>query len=174
MFKILNCDKKFFIVILLFVLIYGYFIYKIHKSKDFNQWDFRTYYYAVKIYEKAKNPYILENLKEESSGKVEFKFIYPIYTLLFFKVFTLFEYNTAFDIYILIKYILIIFLFSLWCLYFFRKKICFFYCLYLFLHLKIQFLPILQQAMCLFLNNFLYGLLFIFLWRKDMDFLHFL
>lgn len=115
-------NKSFLIAILLFVLMYGYFVYKIHLSKDSNLWDFRTYYYAVKVYEKGDNPYILENLKKESNNRVEFNFIYPIYTLLFFKIFTLWNYNVAFDIYLFLKFFLIIFLFILWSGYFLKKQ----------------------------------------------------
>ena len=115
-------NTYFILVLIFFIIIWGYLIYKIHQSKDKNLWDFRVYYYAVKVFEKGQNPYNLDELKKESNGNVELKFVYPPLTLYIFKIFSNFNYETAFDIYLLIKYILIIFLFLFWLSYFLEKE----------------------------------------------------
>ncbi len=121
-FGLFKENKVILINLMLVILVFGFFIFKIHKSKDKNLLDFRVYYYAYKAYEQGLNPYNLENLKKISNNEVQLIYVYPPFILNFFKIFTYFDFYRAFDIYLLIKFLLFIFLYVLWLNYFLKKE----------------------------------------------------
>jgi hypothetical protein len=82
------------------------------------QWDFRTYYYAAKAYAAGLNPYDVNTISGISPVPIGLKFVYPPLTLIFFRLFILFDYNMAYYLFLALKCASLIALILLW-----RKRI---------------------------------------------------
>lgn len=120
------------IISTLLLLYTAYCITKIF-SPGIYQWDFRTYYYAAKTFLSGLNPYDIDNLSTIAQKEITLKFLYPPITLYFFSFFTIFEYNIAYYLFLLLKLLLVFFLIYLWKRYFFNNDVdIFFYLLCLF------------------------------------------
>jgi len=78
------------------------------------QWDFKTYYYAAKVYTSGGNPYDLEALTRTSGEKITLPYVYPRFTLVFFLPFTFCSYAVAYQVYLLLKVAALVALFRLW------------------------------------------------------------
>ncbi|PJA27551.1 MAG: hypothetical protein CO189_06625 [candidate division Zixibacteria bacterium CG_4_9_14_3_um_filter_46_8] len=78
------------------------------------QWDFKTYYYAAKVFQDGKNPYNIEVLNQASGEKIHFKFVYPPYTLYLFRTFLLFDYQKCATLYLRLKLVILFCLIWLW------------------------------------------------------------
>lgn len=83
-------------------------------NMDQFQWDFRTYYFAAEVYTKGLNPYDVNTISALSSLPITLKFVYPPVTLLFFRLFVLVDYNTAFYLFLAFKFMVLIALVMLW------------------------------------------------------------
>ena len=103
---------KFVYILLLFILVL-ILAFNIIYAK-LTLWDFRIYYYSVKTYFSNQNPYDLAILFRNSDGSVALNYVYPNITLLAFAPFTLFPYNIASYIYLIIKGVLLFLLLRLW------------------------------------------------------------
>lgn len=108
-----------------------YFIYCIHYlfvNRQKYQWDFRMQYYAAKLFAEGKNPYDVEVLRETIKNAINSTdfdilwYAYPPVTLWFYRLFTLAEYNTAYNIFLILKVITIIGLVLLWRIKFLARK----------------------------------------------------
>lgn len=86
------------------------------------QWDFKTYYYAAKAFEEGFNPYDTSTLSSLAGSTIELKFIYLPLTLLFFRYFSFFEFETAFSIFLGLKIVLLAGLIYLWTRVFVKKE----------------------------------------------------
>ena len=76
------------------------------------QWDFRTHRMAAQVWADGENPYDPRVLDPKSG--TGFVYNYPPVTLLFYRLFTLVDYPTAFHIFLLIKCALLIGLVCFW------------------------------------------------------------
>jgi hypothetical protein len=83
------------------------------------QWDFRTYYYAVKVYDAGGNPWDRDELVRAAGGMVH-PFLYPPHTLVFLRLFALDDLPTARSAYLLAKLACLVVLLVLWTTYFVR------------------------------------------------------
>jgi len=100
----------FFLILLFYAGVLSYIIYR----NDFYQWDFKTYYYAGKAHALGLNPYGIANLSKLAKKQIRFYFRYPPYTLWFFRLFSLFNYKTAYYLYLLAKLILLAAIYYIW------------------------------------------------------------
>jgi hypothetical protein len=97
------------------ILLLAYFITLIlHVSahKDQYLWDFRTHREAGKILAAGSNPYDADTLFPKA--RTRFLYTYPPVTLLFYRLFALPDYKTAFHIFLIGKFILLIGLVYFW------------------------------------------------------------
>ena len=106
--------KKFFGIAgpLLLLIYFITLVLHIATHDDQYQWDFRTHRKAAEIFASGSDPYdpnVLLNQKDAS-----FLYTYPPVTLIFYWLFTLTTYETAFHIFLLVKCILLIGLIVFW------------------------------------------------------------
>jgi hypothetical protein len=105
------------VVGLLFLYCISLIVY-ISNHSDQLQWDFEVYYYAAKAYAAGLNPYDVKTVSEVAQTPrilhLNLKFVYLPVTLLFFRLFLLVDYNTAFHLFLVLKCILLIGLVYLW------------------------------------------------------------
>ncbi len=78
------------------------------------QWDFKVYYYATVAHAHGENPYDLGILNKYSPDKIIFPFIYPVLTCYVFRPLTLLPYGVAYQVWLLLKVCLAIYLLWLW------------------------------------------------------------
>lgn len=102
--------EKIFVGLLMLYFIYC--VYYLFVYSQVYQWDFRMQYHAAKLFAEGKNPYDLEALKAATGNALWYA--YPPATLWFYRLFTLTEYNTAYNIFLLLKTGMIIGLVLLW------------------------------------------------------------
>ena len=77
-------------------------------------WDFKAYYYCAKAFQQGVNPYLPSAVSEIAKSEVFFTYPYPPLTLLIFKLFLVFNYSTAFFVFLFLNCVLIIWLIYLW------------------------------------------------------------
>ncbi|CAB1058481.1 hypothetical protein D1BOALGB6SA_3237 [Olavius sp. associated proteobacterium Delta 1] len=97
------------------VLLLAYFITLIlHISAHDDQylWDFRTHREAGKILAAGSNPYDADTLFPKA--RTRFLYTYPPITLFFYRLFAIPEYKTAFHIFLIAKFILLLGLVYFW------------------------------------------------------------
>ncbi len=105
------------IIVLLFLYCVSLVVH-ISTHSDQLQWDFEVYYYAAKAYAAGLNPYDVKTVSEVAQSpriwRLKLRFVYPLITLLFFRLFLLVDYNTAFYLFLALKCILLVGLIFLW------------------------------------------------------------
>ena len=108
----MNLFKKISIIVIVAysIILIWYFA----SNSNQYQWDFRVYYYAAEAYSQGLNPYDQANLSELASVPISLKFVYPPLTLLLFRVFLIFDYESAYYVFLLIKLVILAFLILLW------------------------------------------------------------
>ena len=99
--------KIFGIVGLVFLLVY-FLTLVLHISANFDQyqWDFRTHRKAGEIFASGLDPYDSSILFPQA--QTPFLYNYPPVTLYFYRFFALFDYKSAFHIFLIAKCILLI------------------------------------------------------------------
>ncbi len=110
---------------LLAALILAYFLYPLSQvvlHPDSHQWDFHPYYYAAKAQAAGLNPYSVTARREVANAKERFPFVYPPQTLYFFRFFALFDFRTAYYLFLALKLLGLAGLFYLWIKVFLRKE----------------------------------------------------
>jgi len=101
------------------------------KNASTYQWDFKVHYYAGRAFLCGLNPYVYENFKNLSLGAVDMPFKFPPYTLFFYKMISLINFQIAYHLYLLIKVFLYFILIMLWKR-FFLKALTLYYLYYLY------------------------------------------
>jgi hypothetical protein len=81
------------------------------------QLDFRTYYYAVKVYDAGGNPWDTAQVEKAAGGEVH-NFIYPPHTLAFFRLFACHGFLAAKHAYLITELSGVAVLLALWTAYF--------------------------------------------------------
>jgi len=98
--------------VLVFVSVWG-------KSNDF-LWDFKTYYFAVKVYEQGASPYEVSNLRGATAMQRILPFYYPLSALQVLRPLCNLDYTTASRVWMVSKALAMIGLLLLWRRYFLR------------------------------------------------------
>jgi hypothetical protein len=104
------------------ILLLAYFITLIlHVSTHDDQylWDFRTHREAGKILAAGSNPYDADTLFPKA--RTRFLYTYPPVTLFFYRLFALPDYHTAFHIFLIGKFLLLVGLVYFWQREFFKN-----------------------------------------------------
>jgi len=104
------------------ILLLAYFITLIlHVSAHDDQylWDFRTHREAGKILAAGSNPYDADTLFPKA--RTRFLYTYPPATLFFYRLFALVDYDSAFHIFLIGKFLLLVGLVYFWQREFFKK-----------------------------------------------------
>ena len=101
------------IVVIILLLAYGLTL-MLHISAHHDQylWDFRTHREAGKILASGSNPYDADTLFPKA--RTRFLYTYPPATLFFYRLFAIPEYKTAFHIFLVSKFLLLIGLVYFW------------------------------------------------------------
>ena len=105
------------------ILLLAYFITLIlHVSAHDDQylWDFRTHREAGKILAAGSNPYDADTLFPKA--RTRFLYTYPPATLFFYRLFARVDYHSAFHIFLIGKFLLLVGLVYFWQREFFRKE----------------------------------------------------
>ncbi|MGO9567168.1 MAG: glycosyltransferase family 87 protein [Desulfomonilaceae bacterium] len=95
---------------------FGYALADISRNVENSvsyMWDFRMYYFSAKAYAAGLNPYSLSDVQGMAGEKVLEFYYFPL-SLHFFKLFTYLPYKEAARLFILIKFVLVIYLMFLW------------------------------------------------------------
>ena len=101
------------IVVTALLLAYGLtLIMHISANQDQYLWDFRTHREAGKILASGANPYEAGNLFPKA--RTTFLYTYPPATLFFYRLFAMPAYQTAFQIFLISKFLLLIGLIYFW------------------------------------------------------------
>ena len=105
-----NLLRYFFFGVLALLWLYGFYDLT-HSDK---QWDFKTYYFAAVAQERGLDPYDSKVSEQLAGSPVKLSYVYPPLTLWFFRAFTLFDFQSAYFIFLLLKIALLITLLLLW------------------------------------------------------------
>ena len=101
------------IVVIILLLAYGLtLMLHISAHQDEYLWDFRTHREAGKILASGSNPYDAAELFPKA--RTRFLYTYPPATLFFYRLFAIPAYKTAFHIFLISKFILLIGLIYFW------------------------------------------------------------
>ncbi len=101
------------IVVIALLLAYGLtLLLHISAHQDQYLWDFRTHREAGKILASGSNPYDADNLFPKA--RTRFLYTYPPVTLFFYRLFAIPAYKTAFQIFLISKFLLLIGLIYFW------------------------------------------------------------
>ena len=107
------------------ILLFLYFIsivINISAQKNKYQWDFNGFYQCTKAYENGINPYDTHAVSAMAKEPI-LAYVYPPITLLFFRIFTKMDYAIAFQVFLVLKCILILATIALWRNSFFDKQV---------------------------------------------------
>lgn len=100
---------------MILVLVFSFVALHVHIASNLdNQWDLRRYYYGAVAYASGLNPYDSQVLNKISNGQKVYEFDYPPPSLYFFQLLALFDYSTAYQIFLYGKLILLLGLIYLW------------------------------------------------------------
>lgn len=100
---------------LLFGLLVALWVYGIYDlAQGEKQWDFKTYYYAAVAHERGLDAYDTGVLEQIAGSPIKLSYVYPPLTLWFFRPFAVFEFKTAYFVYLFLKLVLLIALVLLW------------------------------------------------------------
>ncbi len=110
-----SSSKKYFPAILVtIVLLYGlYLVADVFLHHDKYLWDFNIYYAAGKVFAGGGNPYDADALSKYAETK-HLPYVYPPITLWFFKPLAGWNYNTAVNVFLAVKCLVLIGLAYLW------------------------------------------------------------
>jgi hypothetical protein len=86
------------------------------------QHDFRTYYSAAQIYTLGGNPYDAGSLSPVAGREVRFPFLYPPVTLQIWKLFSQFDFQTSYYLFLFLKLVSMAGLIVLWSGYFCKGR----------------------------------------------------
>ncbi len=86
------------------------------------QWDFRTYYYAVKVWAAGGDPYAIEAVTRAATVPITLPFVYPPTALYFFRPFTFISFENSAHFYVLCKFAAFGLLIWLWKRFFIRER----------------------------------------------------
>ena len=86
------------------------------------QWDFQMYYHAARADAAGLNPYDSDVVWRLSGGRYQMRFVYPPLTLPFFRLWTAVPYETAFQLWLIFKLLLLAGLVYIWKRYFFPRE----------------------------------------------------
>ena len=103
-------------LVLISLLYFTFIVVVIFKYSHTYQWDFRSSYYAAKIFASGQNPYDA-NIVSKAAQPLPQLYTYPPVTLYFYRIFSSFEYKTAYYVFLFLKCIALMGLLYLW-----RKK----------------------------------------------------
>jgi hypothetical protein len=78
------------------------------------QWDFKVFYFAAKAHSAGLNPYSKAVQTQIAGKRIRHRFVYPPFTLYFFRIFSAFDLNTAYYLFLFLKCVLLIGLIYLW------------------------------------------------------------
>jgi len=115
------------------ILLLAYFVtLLLHVSAHDDQymWDFRTHREAGKILAAGTNPYDADNLFPKA--RTRFLYTYPPVTLFFYRLFAIPDYKTAFHIFLIAKFLVLVGLLYFWRREFLKEdgnNLFFFFCL---------------------------------------------
>ncbi|MGB5106488.1 MAG: glycosyltransferase family 87 protein [Candidatus Zixiibacteriota bacterium] len=104
----------------LLALLWVYGLYDLSHSNK--QWDFKTYYFAAVAQERGLDPYDVKVSEQLAGSPVKLSYVYPPLTLWFFRLFTLFSFEHANIIFLILKFALLVILFLLWRRYLFEGE----------------------------------------------------
>ena len=86
------------------------------------QWDFRTYYFAVKVFAAGGDPYAVEAVARAATVPITLPFVYPPTALYFFKIFSFLSFEHSAHLYVLCKFAAFGALIWLWRKFFVRER----------------------------------------------------
>ncbi len=124
--------KKIFGIVGLVLLLVYFLTLVLHISANFDQyqWDFRTHRKAGEIFASGLDPYDSSILFPQA--QTSFLYNYPPVTLYFYRFFALFDYKSAFHIFLIAKCILLIGLIYFWKREFIKTSSYALFCLFCF------------------------------------------
>ncbi len=100
---------------LLFGLLAALWVYGIYDlAQGEKQWDFKTYYYAAVAHERGLDAYDTDVMEQIAGSPIKLSYVYPPLTLWFFRLFAVFEFKTAYFVFLILKLVLLIALLLLW------------------------------------------------------------
>lgn len=102
------------VISLLLAAYFMAFIGKILKNNDVYQWDFKAHYYAAEMHEKGLNFYERTHLWEIAKIPVQQYYCYPPLAIWFYRFFSIFDFHTAYKIFLFMKCIMLVGLILLW------------------------------------------------------------
>lgn len=91
-----------------------FIVFSIAIDRNHHFWDFKAYYYSAKAFQQGVNPYLPSEVSKIAKSDIRLTYPYPPVTLLFFKLFLLFNYSTAYFLFLSLNCILVIWLIHLW------------------------------------------------------------
>lgn len=91
-----------------------YLLFHVSTHREDYQTDFKIYYYAAKAYTDGHNPYDPKVLFAMAQVPTHNKFVYPPFTLPFFRLFSIIKYEPAFFVFLSLKILLLAGLIYLW------------------------------------------------------------
>lgn len=157
--------RKIFLILWLFY--FAYCIFHLIAFREKYHWDFQMQYHSARLMAEGKNPYDPEVTRKEIGTPLWYA--YPPLTLRFYRLFNLFNYDTACLVFFLIKIAITIFLLFFWSKYFLGERLepdFLFFCILafnaaLYLDLRSGNINILEQGLLwlgfyFFLKNRLY------------------
>lgn len=104
------------LLLLAVTLYFGYALADISRNVEnptAYMWDFRMYYFSAKAYAAGLNPYSPSDVRGLAGEKVLEFYYFPL-SLHFFKWFTYLPYKEAARVFMLIKFVLVVYLIVLW------------------------------------------------------------
>jgi hypothetical protein len=108
-----NAKYKYIITIIPVIVIIILSIGIITNSTVYQK-DFKIYYQSAFSFSKGLNPYDSHEVQPDLISGSPLNYVYPPLTFYIFRLFTLFEYQTASILYLILKIIAVVFLLLLW------------------------------------------------------------
>ncbi|HUU45965.1 MAG TPA: glycosyltransferase family 87 protein [Acidobacteriota bacterium] len=106
----------------LLLLVAAWLVGTIAADTDQYQWDFQMYYHAARADAAGLNPYDPGTVWRLSGGRYQMRFVYPPLTLPFFRLWTNLPYETAFQLWLVFKLLLLGGLITIWKRYLFPRE----------------------------------------------------
>lgn len=121
------------IFLTLWLLYFAFCVFYLITYREEHHWDFKMQYFSAKLIAEGKNPYDPEVTRKEIGTPLWYA--YPPITLWFYRLFILFNYETACLIFFLIKITITLFLLFFWSKHFLNQSLepdFLFFCLFAF------------------------------------------
>ncbi|MCK4857133.1 MAG: DUF2029 domain-containing protein [candidate division Zixibacteria bacterium] len=106
-----NIGVKLIVLALLFLYCLVVVYNVVAKEK---QWDFQTFYYAAQAHSEGENPYDVAILSQTAGKEIDLPFVYPPVALYLFRPFALFDYQSAYVLFFILKLAAFTLLILLW------------------------------------------------------------